>query len=359
MDLNAPVHPGLEVGVRKNLVIPLIAIASLSVALLACNFPFVASPTPFAFPTPDLTMTALFNPTLTAPAVIFPTQTQPAAWSSPTATSPGLQPTTIPTSTSLPPTAPPTATPTLQPTLTPTRSYAGPGMRPKFGMVGLHFDSPPRIDASLEEWQQDRYRIESVVFGKDNHKGENDLSGRAMVGWDGNNLYLGIRVIDQKYVQNASGANLFKGDSLDILIDTDVSGDFYLAALNEDDFQLGISPGSPSPNDDPQAYIWFPKDIEGARDQVEIAARAREDGYVVEVSIPWSLLDTQPFNGQHLGFVFSISDNDNPNQNVQESMVSFVPIRTLTDPTTWGDLTLSKPNAPTILLNNNPGMDVR
>jgi hypothetical protein len=323
---------------RKKWIFLVAAILVLGFSSIACNFPFVASPTPFVFPTPDLTMTALFNPTLTSPAVIFPTQTQPPAWSSPTATSPGFQPTSIPTSTPLPP----TATATREPTFTPTRSYAGPGMRPKFGMVALHFDSPPRIDASLEEWPQDRYRIDSVVFGKENHKGENDLSGRAMVGWDGNNLYLGIRVLDQKYVQNASGPNLFKGDSLDILIDTDVSSDFYLAALNEDDFQLGISPGSPAPNKDQEAYLWFPSEIEGARGQVDIAARARGDGYVVEVSIPWSMLDSQPFNGQHLGFVFSISDNDNPNQNVQESMVSFVPIRTLTDPTTWGDLTLLK-----------------
>jgi hypothetical protein len=226
-------------------------------------------------------------------------------------------------------------------------------------MVGIYFNSPPRIDASLEEWQQDRYRIEAVVFGKDNHKGENDLSGRAMVAWDETNLYLGIRVLDQKYVQNASGTNLFKGDSLDILLDTDVPGDFYLGALNEDDFQLGISPGSPSPNHDHEAYLWFPKTIEGPRDQVDIAARARGDGYVVEAAVPWSVFDVTPFNGQHFGFAFSISDNDNASKNVQESMVSYVPIRTLSDPTTWGDLTLTKSAAPTLLLNNNPSLDIR
>jgi len=338
--------------VSKRIRIPLLAIAVLALSMLACNFPFIASPTPFVFPTPDLTMTALFNPTLTSVAVIFPTQTLPSAWSSPTATPPGLQPTAVPTNTPLPPTATPTRTPT------PTRSYAGPGMRPKFSMVAVYFESPPRIDASLEDWQQDRYRIESVVFGKENHKGINDLSGRAMVGWDESNLYLGIRVLDQKYVQNSSGNNLFKGDSLDILLDTDVSSDFYLAALNGDDFQLGISPGSPSPNKAPEVYLWFPKAIEGARDQVDIASRSRGDGYVVEAAIPWTVFDVKPFTGQHFGFAFSISDNDDPNQNLQESMVSFVPIRTLSDPTTWGDLTLTKPT-PIILLNSNSGNDIR
>ncbi|MCJ7536793.1 MAG: hypothetical protein MUO57_14790 [Anaerolineales bacterium] len=317
--------------------LPILAVAAIALAMLACNYPFVTSPTPIVFPTPDLTMTALFNPTLTSIAVIFPTQTMPPAWSSPTATPPGLQSTLIPTNTPLPPTATATNTPTA------TRSYAGPGMRPKFSMLGVYFKSPPRIDASLEEWHLDRYRIESVVFGKSNHKGENDLSGRAMVGWDEQNLYLGIRVIDEKYVQNTSGSNLYKGDSLDILLDTDVSSDFYLADLNHDDYQLGISPGSPSPNEKPEAYLWFPESIESARDQIEIASRSRGDGYIVEAAIPWSVFDVKPFNGQHFGFAFSISDNDNPNQNIQESMVSYVPIRTLNDPTTWGDLTLIKP----------------
>jgi hypothetical protein len=325
--------------VKNKYFIPVFAIFMLALASLACNFPFIASPTPFPFPTPDLTMTALFNPTVTSAPVIFPTQTPLPVWSSPTATPPGLQPTSIPTNT----TVPPTATATAPPTATPTRSYAGPGMRPKFSMVGVYFDTKPSIDGSLEDWQMDRYRIESVVYGKENHKGLNDLSGRAMVGWDENNLYLGIRVLDQKYVQNASGTNLFKGDSLDILLDTNVSSDFYLAALNNDDFQLGISPGSPSPNEEPEAYLWFPKGQEGSKGNIAIAARARGDGYVVEVAVPWSLFDVKPSNGQHFGFAYSISDNDNPDQNRQESMVSFVPIRTLTDPTTWGDLTLVKP----------------
>ncbi len=216
-------------------------------------------------------------------------------------------------------------------------------MRPKFSMSGYYFSSPPNIDGRLGEWKQDRYPIENVVYGKSNHSGLNDLSGRAMISWDEDNLYLGIRVIDDKYVQNAKGSDLFKGDSLDILLDTDVASDFYLGALNGDDFQLGISPGSPDPNDNPEAYLWFPKSSEGKRTEVAIVSRTREDGYVVEAAIPWSVFSVSPSKGQHFGFAFSISDNDNRNQNIQQSMVSFVQIRTLDDPTTWGDLTLIKP----------------
>lgn len=322
---------------NKKRLFPLLGVFALTMVALACNFPFVSSPTPIVFPTPDLTMTAVFNPTLTSPAVIFPTQTSPPAWISPTPTPPGQLPTSTLTATPLPPTPTPTKT------ASPTRSYAGPGMRPKFSMIGVYFSTAPTIDASLEEWNLDRYRIEKVVYGKNNHSGEDDLSGRAMIAWDEKNLYLGIRVIDDKYVQKASGSNLFKGDSLDILVDTDVPSDYYLGALNGDDYQLGISPGSPLIRQNLEAYLWYPKSIEGGQDNVSIASRARDDGYVVEAAIPWSVFDVSPYTGQHFGFAFSISDNDNPNENLQQSMVSFVPIRILTDPTTWGDLTLIKP----------------
>jgi hypothetical protein len=314
----------------------LLILGMMFLTTLACNFPFISSPTPIVFPTPDLTMTAVFNPTVTGGAVIFPTQTPPPLWTSPTATQMGQLPTPLPTNTPIPP------TPTPLPTPTPTKSYAGPENRPKFSMTGYHFSNPPNIDGRLGEWKQDRYLIENVVFGKSNHTGPEDLSGRAMIGWDDSNLYLGIRVIDDKYVQNAKGSDLFKGDSLDILLDTNVPSDFYLAALNGDDFQLGISPGSPNPNDNSEAYLWFPKSSEGARGEVVVAARTREDGYVVEVAIPWSVFSVSPFHEQHFGFALSISDNDNKNQNLQQSMVSYVPIRTLNDPTTWGDLTLIK-----------------
>lgn len=319
--------------------IPLLMTGLLILSALACNFPFVSAPTPIVFPTPDLTMTAVFNPTQPTPPVGFPTFTLPPPLESPVPTDSPVPPTPLPTDTATP--LPPTPIPTRTPT--PTTSYVGPEKRPKFSMSGYYFSTPPDINGNLGDWNLDRYLVENVVFGKSNHTGTDDLSGRAMIGWNDNNLYLGIRVIDDKYVQNAKGADLFKGDSLDILIDTDVSSDFYLGALNADDFQLGISPGSPSPDENLESYLWFPKSIEGKREAVKISSRTKEDGYVVEAAIPWSVFDVTPETGQHFGFVFSISDNDNSNNNVQQSMVSYVPIRTLTDPTTWGDLTLVKP----------------
>ena len=78
----------------------------------------------------------------------------------------------------------------------------------------------------------------------------------------------------------------------------------------------------------------------GTYDDVEAAAVPTDDGYRIEAKIPWSIFGVNPDVGKDYGFAFSISDNDKSGENVQQSMVSNAPNRHLTDPTTWGELTL-------------------
>ena len=49
---------------RKLLLLIILGILGITVA---CNLPVFATPEPFVFPTPDMTMTALFAPTLVPP----------------------------------------------------------------------------------------------------------------------------------------------------------------------------------------------------------------------------------------------------------------------------------------------------
>jgi hypothetical protein len=309
----------------------------LLLSLSACNYPLTSAPTPFVFPTPNLTLTAVFSP----PQVVTATPTQPAT-SVPSATAQMVEPSETASPTSEPSSTatqiPPTSTPV--PTNTPV-SYVGPGQRSGPSMTAGYLDQPPTIDGSFDEWDLDQNFADSVVAGASNWTGDADLSARATWGWDSTNLYLAARVKDDRYVQNASGKNIFKGDSVEILIDTNVSGDFYLRDLTADDFQLGMSPGSGAPGNDPQAYLWYPSSQAGERQKVKIGAMKTDDGYRIEAQIPWSTFGVTPVAGEHFGFAFSVSDNDNTSQNVQQSMVSNVATRVLTDPTTWGDLTLS------------------
>lgn len=318
---------------RKRL---LLAITMVLTSTIACKLPSITPPTPFVYPTPDLTVTALseFVATIAYQTPIVPTATPTYVLPVTATPSPSVTlPPATPTNTPIPPSATSTATGTPV-------SLAGPAVRPGTRIKAYYLRQEPTIDGVFDEWEVDRYPVDNVVYGADQWSGKDDLSANVMVGWDDYNLYIAARVIDDKYAQNTTGKNLFKGDSLEVLIDTMVANDFYMQSLSLDDYQLGVSPGSPQPGTNAEAYLWYPRSLRGAREIVNISATLKEDGYRVEVKIPWSTFEIIPVKGRHYGFAFSVSDNDLSDENVQQSMVSTSPKRRLTNPMTWGDLVL-------------------
>jgi hypothetical protein len=64
--------------------------------------------------------------------------------------------------------------------------------------------------------------------------------------------------------------------------------------------------------------------------------------YRIEARIPWSVFGINPSNGMKLGLAVSVSDNDDTTKNVQQTMASSAPNRSLVDPTTWGEIVLTK-----------------
>jgi hypothetical protein len=216
------------------------------------------------------------------------------------------------------------------------QSRSGPSIQAVF------LSTAPQLDGSLGDWSLVANPVSSLVFGEDKWDGAADLSGSVMAGCYDSNFYLGVQVQDKRYVQNTTGEDIYLGDSLDPPGQWASPATFYDRNLNSDDFQVGISPGNPGAGAATEAFLWYPASQSGARSQVKVAAAATGDGYTVEAAIPWNVFGLTPASMQHYGFAFSISDNDNPNQNAQQSLVSNVPTRVLTDPTSWGDLTLTK-----------------
>jgi hypothetical protein len=233
---------------------------------------------------------------------------------------------------------PPLATSAPRPTAT------IPNLRTGAAVAAKYLNTPPTLDGDWSEWKDltREYPANNVVWGKQNWTGAEDLSSSFHVGWDTKNLYIAVKVRDDQYVQNATGENIYKGDSLEILLDTNLRDDYYYQRLSPDDFQLGISPGFSDPDGAGSAYLWFPSNIAGSRSNVKVASRLEDGVYRVEAAIPWSVFEITPVNGRHYGFALSINDNDDTAENLQQSMVSNVPGRVLANPTTWGDLQLVK-----------------
>ncbi|MEK7276410.1 MAG: sugar-binding protein [Chloroflexota bacterium] len=208
----------------------------------------------------------------------------------------------------------------------------------------IHADrlpAPPAIDGRADDWNDLPYAISDAVYKPDNVSGPGDNSANFAVGWDADFLYTVAFVTDEALVQTQHGALIFKGDSLELMLDGDLAGDFDDAHLSADDFQLGLSPGNLTTGNPPaQSYQWYPADRAGAPPGVAVAAAPLDSGYVVEAAIPWSVFNRSPTAGDHFGFALSVSDNDTPGTAEQQSLISIVGTRKLTDPTTWGTLIL-------------------
>ncbi len=73
---------------------------------------------------------------------------------------------------------------------------------------------------------------------------------------------------------------------------------------------------------------------------IDVAARATDDGYVLEAAVPWEVLGGRPPLETPLGLCINVNDNDTPGTAEQQAMVSSCPDRQWGDPTSFGTLIL-------------------
>lgn len=203
------------------------------------------------------------------------------------------------------------------------------------------------IDGNLRDWP-DTVTVQSshLVYQDSSWDGSDDLTATWRVAWNNTFLYIALEVIDDRHVQTESGATAYLGDSVEIQIDTDLMGD-YAPRVSPDDFQYILSPGNF--NDILPSAFRFQGNPAGQlepnpKTNTLIAAQRTNLGYQLEASIPWSDLNLTPYDGLELGISLNATDNDQPNTALQETMYSTAPNRTLTNPTTWGTLTLQPQN---------------
>lgn len=189
------------------------------------------------------------------------------------------------------------------------------------------------VDGDLAEWTGrapagEWDAAESIVWGEPKYSGGEDLGGRCWMGWDGRFLYVAAEVVDDAHRQTMTGEDLWKGDHTMLLVDADREGDRANPHFSNDDFQIGLSPGSFDASADflfrraPEAYVYRPQYVQGSG--IVVAAKRAERGYTIEAAIPWSFLGVEPKEGHAIGFDVCPSDTDGE-EAVQETLASLLP----------------------------------
>lgn len=249
----------------------------------------------------------------------------------------------------VPPTAVVEETSTEPPAIAPTSTLPATAVPPQTplgdGAVEASFaTTPPTIDGNLGDWPGTiAASSANRVYNVAGWDGTADCTAVWQLAWDNGNLYVAVTVTDDTHVQTASGNQLFRGDSVDMQFDTNRDADFG-AGLSPDDFQITLSPGDFA-GSGPTAFRYQGTASGAILDApggniVTVAAQQTATGYTLEAAIPWSDLNLTPGQGLTIGLSLNANDNDTEGTAVQEVMMSHMPSRTLTDPTTWGTLTL-------------------
>ncbi len=170
--------------------------------------------------------------------------------------------------------------------------------------------SPPIIDANIEEWAAyEKFSSFVPTIKKANYTGPEDSGGTFYSSWDESNFYFAIQVVDDVLNQNFTGGQLINGDSVVIVLDTNLKQEQGIKPLNSNNFQIEFSPGNFS-DLDPEIFVRWPGNS-SPQDSIIYSAKWL-GGYIIEASISWeNFLNYTPSDGDILGFTVSILDTDN------------------------------------------------
>jgi len=196
--------------------------------------------------------------------------------------------------------------------------------------IPLKPDPPLSIDGNLDDWSAVPNKIilnskDHVTYGTDKWKGPQDLSATVQLTWRPEALFVAATVTDDIFRQTQRGMNLWKGDHLELYLDTAPDTDPGTTILGPRQFEIGLSPGNFSHTGDalteitPEAYVFLPAGI--TTEGTQVAAQRTANGYTIEASIPWEIFDFKPQTGLPLAVEVAVSDTDNQEAS-QEKMLT-------------------------------------
>jgi Carbohydrate family 9 binding domain-like len=208
----------------------------------------------------------------------------------------------------------------------------------------------PTIDGDLSDMQSlPAHDISHLDLWSGTAEGPEDTGGQFRVGYDDAHLYIGVRVTDQTVVCNIEPDNIrahWRSDSVEVTIDP--SGQSQNTSTT---FKSGIFPCTTASFEaraerDADANQGV---IEETAPGMEVASQRTENGYTIEIKIPWVDMPSQPVPGSTIGFNVLIYDGDqadaSPGANIGESRVGWASVIGAQQavPYVWPKVVLERP----------------
>ena len=169
---------------------------------------------------------------------------------------------------------------------------------------------PPVIDGSIQEWEKfDRFSEFMPTIRPENYASRDDIDGTFYSCWDDDNFYFAVQVVDDVFSQKYTGNQLYKGDSIIIVFDTELEEDMSISFYTGDDYRIDFSPGNFS-GTSAESFMYWPSNTPPRGANIT-STRLANGGYMIEASIPWyNFPNYNPYDEDVLGFTVSIFDTD-------------------------------------------------
>jgi Carbohydrate family 9 binding domain-like len=194
---------------------------------------------------------------------------------------------------------------------------APPAVNPTTGeplVIDCFRGTPDAIDGDLSDWNLKAMTPavletkEQVYTGLDKWDGPEDCSGKFYLEWDDQNIYIAVIVKDDKLSMNKTGGDIWNADCIEVFFATTnaVSG-------HAEHYQYGF-------NANEQKWNWDNMAGPGQSepDYLEVASTKTADGYICEVSIPYSEITPLDWSvGSAIGFHAVIDDTDDTDREIQ------------------------------------------
>ena len=200
---------------------------------------------------------------------------------------------------------------------------------------------PPVIDGTLTqgEWSKAMpFSIDQAAQAQmSGWGGASDLSGTGYMQWDEERLYLAVAVKDNVHVQNGTGSDMWKGDSIQFALDPGRKSELPVLGYNEIGVALNRNTASVI------QWRWTAAAGVAGLGNAQFAVNRDDDSGTTtyEMAIPWNALLPAGITaapGADFGFSMLINDNDGSGRRGWMEYMSG--IGSSKDPDAFGDLLL-------------------
>ncbi|MFB0554167.1 MAG: sugar-binding protein [Phycisphaerae bacterium] len=197
----------------------------------------------------------------------------------------------------------------------------------------------PVLDGRIDEvWSFSTEQTMENTTADNPPSSPTDCSGAWRALWNWEALYVLVQVTDESLTNDSGGGgNKWNDDSVEIYVDGDNS---KASSMGADDHQYTFWWGN-EVYEEPSAYAHGAPSIVG----IEYAVKTTDDGYMLEVKLPWmSIMGQAPTPGQLIGFDVWINDDDDGSG--RDSQISWYSTdgNGWQDPSVWGVAALEASN---------------